>query len=70
MGAPAEGRDGLPQDDARGADGSGGVSRAIRRRSTGIEQVQTHISQLYLTRDRVYKLRKAVVAPLPVVRIA
>ena len=29
----------------------------------GVEQVQTHISQLYLTGDRVYKLRKAVSLP-------
>jgi len=28
--------------------------------ASGIEQVQTHISNLFLTRDRVYKLRKAV----------
>jgi aminoglycoside phosphotransferase family enzyme/predicted kinase len=29
----------------------------------GIETIQTHISHLYLTRDRVYKLRKAVALP-------
>ena len=28
-----------------------------------METIQTHISHIYLTRDRVYKLRKAVVLP-------
>ena len=28
--------------------------------ASGVEQIQTHISNLFLTRDRVYKLRKAV----------
>jgi aminoglycoside phosphotransferase family enzyme/predicted kinase len=29
----------------------------------GVEVIQTHISHVFLTRDRVYKLRKAVVLP-------
>lgn len=31
--------------------------------SDGVEEIQTHISRVFLTRDRVYKFRKAAVLP-------
>ena len=43
--------------------GGGEASGAASREAGGIEWIQTHISHVFLTSDRVFKLRKAVQQP-------